>query len=147
MSQCSLKENWKNVRWHPYPVYKFTNRMRSTHHPSGLQLFYLMTTGQSGVRFTTYKLDDTPHPVHPVNNLWTGGQAVRFLNFKKWEPDGLIRVPYQKLQSCLIKKGYLGNFNKDSFEIKILYRGAGRGYGWRKNLSSYWHGCWWAWWH
>jgi len=62
-----------------------------------------------------------PHPVHPVNNLWTG--------FKKWESDGLIRVPYQKCQSCLIKEGYLGNFNKGSCEIKILYEGAERGYG------------------
>jgi len=34
--------------------------------PSGLQFFYLMTTGRGGIRFTTYKLDGTPHPVHPV---------------------------------------------------------------------------------
>jgi len=115
--------------WHPYPVHKFTNRMRSTHHPSGLQFFYLMTTRWGGVQFTTYKPDDTPHPVHPVNNLWTGRQAVRFSNFKKWESDGLIRVHYQKLQSCLIKEGYLGNFFKSSCGIKILYGGAGREYG------------------
>jgi len=46
--------------WHLYPVHKFTNRMRSTYHPSGLQFFYLMITGQGGVRFTTYKPDGTP---------------------------------------------------------------------------------------
>jgi len=38
-------------------------------------------------------------------------------------------VPYQKFQNYLIKKGYLGNFNKDSCGIKILYGGGGRGYG------------------
>jgi len=37
-------------------------------------------------------------------------------------------VPYQKLQSCLIKEEYLDNFNKGSCGIKILYGGAGRGY-------------------
>ena len=46
--------------WHPYSVHKFTNWMRSTHHPSDLQFFYLMTTGRGGVRFTTYKPDGTP---------------------------------------------------------------------------------------
>jgi len=51
------------------------------------------------------------------------------LKFQKIEPDGLIRVPYQKLQNCLIKEGYLSNFNKDNCGIKILYGGAGRGYG------------------
>jgi len=35
-----------------------------------------------------------PYSVHLVNNLWTGRQAVRFSNFKKWEPDGLIRMSY-----------------------------------------------------
>jgi len=70
-----------------------------------------------------------PHPVHPVNNLWTGRQAVRFSNFKKGEPDDLVQASYQKLQNCLIKEGYLDNFFKDSYGIKILYGGAGREYG------------------
>jgi len=112
---------------------RFTNLQTGwgppTTHPVWNSQIYLMTTGRGGVQFTTYKPDDTPHPVHPVNNLWTGRQAVRFLNFKKWEPDSLIRVFYQKFQNCLIKKGYLGNFNKDSYGIKILYKGAGREYG------------------
>jgi len=30
---------------------------------------------------------------------------------------------------CLIKEWYLGNFYKDNCGIKILYEGAGRGYG------------------
>jgi len=63
----------------------------------------------------------TPHQVYLVNNLWTGRQAVRFSNFKKWEANRLIRVSYQKLQSFLIKEGYLNNFNKDNYGIKILY--------------------------
>jgi len=108
--------------WGPPTTHQFTNRMRSTHHPSGLQFFYLMTTIRGGVRFTTYKPDGTPHPVHPVNNLWTRHQAIRFSNFKKWEPE-------QKLQSCSIKEGYLDNFNKGSCGIKILYTVAGREYG------------------
>jgi len=44
-------------------------------------------------------------------------------------------VPYQKFQSCLIKERYLGNFNKDSCGIKILYGGAGREYGGGKIFS------------
>jgi len=127
LSQCSLKKIWKNVnRMAPLSgsqIYK------PDEVPSGLQFFYLMTSGRGGVRFTTYKSDDTSHPIHPVNNLWTGRQVVRFSNFKKWEPDGIIRVPYQKLQSYWIKKGYLSNFFKGSCGIKILYGGAGREYG------------------
>jgi len=49
-----------------------------------------MTIGRGGVRFTTYRPDDIPHP---VNNLWTECQVVWFSNFKKWDPDSLIRCP------------------------------------------------------
>jgi len=34
--------------------------------PSGLQFFYLMTTGRGGVLFTTYKPDDIPIQSIPV---------------------------------------------------------------------------------
>jgi len=34
----------------------------------------------------------------------------------------------RRKRGCLIKEGYLGNFHKGSCGIKILYRGAGRGY-------------------
>ena len=81
------------------------NRLRSTHHSFGLQFFTLSQSNEvaSGSQLTNRM---TPPPIHPVNNLWTGRQAVRFLNFKKWEPDGLIWVPYQKLQKSTKIKNF-----------------------------------------
>jgi len=54
------------------------------------------------------------------------------LKFQKmrigWPHPGVV------LQSCLIKEGYLDNFNKDSCEIKILYGGTKREYGGRGRI-------------
>jgi len=92
-----LKKNWKNV-----------NRMTPL---SGSQIYKPDEVHLPPIRFVIFLPYDNrkgwrpvhnlqtgwhPHPVHPVNNLWTGRQAILFSNFKKWEPDGLIRVPYQK---------------------------------------------------
>ena len=90
---------------HPYSIHKFANRMRSTHHAFGLQFLHLITTERGGV----HNLQTGWHlpPVHLVNNLWTGLQDVRFSNFKKWEPDGLIRMPYQKLQKFTKIKNFI----------------------------------------
>jgi len=91
-------------------------------HPPPIRFaIFLLYDNRTGWLFTTYKPDGTPHSVHPVDSLWTRRQAIRFSNFKKWEPDSLIRVSYQKLQTLLNKNEYLGNFFKNSCGIKILY--------------------------
>jgi len=46
----------------------------------------------------------------------------------------VLKEELQRRRGCLIKEGYLGNFNKDSCGIKILYGGAGRGYGGRGRI-------------
>jgi len=134
------KKNWKNV-----------NRMTPL---SGSQIYKPDEVHLPPIRFAIFLPYDNwtgwrpvhnlqtgwhPHPVHSVNNLWTGRQVVRFSNFKKWEPDGLIRVPCQKFSSCLIKEGYLDNFNKSSCEIKILHGVQEEGMGVEEEFDLYWN--------
>ena len=61
--------------------------------------FWILTTGQGGVRFTNYKPDDTP--LHCIRltfyepDVWLSG----YQNSKKCEPYGFIRVPTKNLKN------------------------------------------------
>ena len=133
MSQCSLKKIEKMwIGWHPYPVHKFTNRMRSPTTHSVCNFFSLwqpngMTSGSQLTNRMAPLIQSIRLTIYEPDIRLSGSQTSKNEN-KKWEPDGLIRVPYQKLQNCLIKEGYLNNFIQGSCGIKILYGGAGREY-------------------
>ena len=108
--------------WHPYPVHKFTNRMRSTHHPSGLQFFYLMTIGWDGVRFTTYKPDDTPIQsirltIYEPDVKLFGSQILK--NRTEWSHSGVLPKISKLLNK---KKGIWVISSKIIVELKFYMR-------------------------
>ena len=91
---------------------KIANRMRSTHNPSGLQFFFDNRTGWRQV----YNLHIRWHPPFQCiwltiyePDVWLSGSQIS----KKWELNGFVRVPYQKLK----KSTKIKNLTSPSFLV------------------------------